>query len=45
MLAAVVSSLSHWILDIPDTWNPHVNLGKPDPENRSLAFLLMLATD
>ena len=45
MLAAAVSSLSHCILDIPDIWKPHVNLGKPEPENRSLAFLLMLDID
>jgi len=45
ILAAAVSNLSHCILDIPDTWNPQVNLGKPDPGNSSLAFLLMLARD
>ena len=45
MLAAAVSSLSHCILDIPEIWNPHVNLGKPDPVKSNLAFLLMLARD
>jgi len=45
MFAAAVSSFSHCILDIPDIWKPHVNLGNPEPENKSLAFLLMLAMD
>ena len=45
ILAAAVSSLSHCILDMPEIWNPHVNLGKPDPVNSSFAFLLILARD
>ena len=45
MLAAAVSSLSHCILDIPEIWNPQVNLGKPVPEKSNLAFLLMFARD
>ena len=42
--AAAISILSHSVLDSPCTWQPHVALEKPAPENRTLAFLDFFAS-